>query len=290
MKKIIFVAAAIAALVSCNKDNNDIATENTAVEFTDGVITRASGTEWAAGDKIGIYMFATGTTTVSESNGNIQYSNSKTVASESATFKVVRASETIYYPQDDAAVDFLAYYPYSSTKVGVSDLVYEVDVNTANQADQTLIDLMVSNNLTEQSLSKSALSLKFAHALSQINFVVTAGTGTPSLVGLAITVSDLINNAEYNLTTQKITLGKLVTDLEIADMSAIIIPQTADLTFQFTTTENPMGFEVTKKGMEFNAGESTTLTFILNRTSVSLEGTSTINGWTPIDGGTTEVN
>lgn len=288
MKKIIFIAA-VATLVGCNKDNNEIATaENTAVEFTNGVITRASGTEWAAGDKIGIYMFGTGTTTVIESKGNIQYYNSQTEAGTSATFEVEDAAQTIYYPQGDVAVDFLAYYPYGE-KVAVDDYVYEVDVNSANQADQTLIDLMVSNNLTGKSLSQTALSLEFAHALSQLNFVVSAGTGTPSLDGLTITVSGLINDADYDLTSQTITLGTTASDLEIVNQSAVIIPQTADLTFTFTTTENPTGFETTKT-MAFKSGESTTLTFVLNRTGVSLEGESTISDWEQINGGTTEVN
>ncbi len=290
MKKVIYIAAVVAALTSCNKENSEIATdENTAVEFTNGVITRASGTEWAAGDKIGIYMFGTGTTTVSQSKGNIEYYNSKDAAGTSATFKVVDADKIIYYPQGDVAVDFLAYYPYNSTKVGVSDFIYEIDVNTVNQADQTLIDLMVSNNLTGKSLSQTAMSLEFAHVLSQLNFVVTAGSGTPSLDGLKITVDGLINDADYDLTTQTITLGDTATDLEIANQSAVIIPQTADLTFTFATTENATGFE-TSKTMTFNAGESTTLTFVLNRTGVSLEGESTISSWKQVDGGTTEVN
>ncbi len=297
MKKILYIAAAVATLVSCNKENNEIAaTGNVAVEFTNGVITRASGTNWATTDKIGIYMFNTGATTVIEEKGNIQYYNSKAYDPDpdvadytSATFKVVDANEIIYYPQGDVTVDFLAYYPYSDSKVSATDFIYEVDVNTANQADQTLIDLMVSNNLTGKSLSTTAaLSLEFTHALSQLNFVVNPGVGTPDLTGLTITVGGLKNTASYDLTDGTIVLGD-TSDLAVSNLSAIIIPQTADLTFTFTTTDNPTGFTTTKDDMEFNPGESTTLTFKINRTSVSLEGESTINGWTPVDGGSTDV-
>lgn len=298
MKKIVLAIAAVATLVGCNKDNNEIAaTGDVAVEFTNGVITRASGTEWGATDEIGIYMFNTGATTVIENKGNIQYINSKaydvdTPDYTSATFKVVEADDIIYYPQGNVAVDFLAYYPYSDSKVAVGDYIYEVDVTSDYQVDQTAIDLMVSKNLTGKSLSKTAaLELEFTHALSQLNFVVNSGTGTPDLTGLEITVGGLYNSADYTLTTGGISFeDKATSVLTVSDKSAIIIPQTADLTFTFKTDDNQTGFTTTKDAMTFNAGESTTLTFNINRSGVSFEGESTIDGWEQVNGGTTEVN
>lgn len=288
MKKIVFAIAAVATLVGCNKDNSEIATTGqTAVEFTEGVITRASGTTWDAGDKIGVYMFGTGTTTVIEKKGNIQYYNSQTETGDKATFKVVEADEIIYYPQGEVAVDFLAYYPYDSAKVALDDFVYEVDVN--DQSDKPSIDLMTSDNLVGKYLSKSSLAFNFTHALSQLNFVVESGIGSPSLDGLTITVGGLYNKATYDLTDGTIVRSNM-SDLAIVNNSAIIIPQDkANLTFTFTTTANPTGFTTTKDEMEFNPGESTTLTFKINRTGVSFEDESTIDDWTQIDGGSTDV-
>lgn len=293
MKKIALAIAAVAILASCNKENNKIPASR-AVEFTNGVITRASGTEWGTTDEIGIYMFNTGKTTVVESKGNIQYINSKEYEGSSpvltsATFTVVDADETIYYPQGNVAVDFLAYYPYSNSKVSATDFIYEVDVTS--QIKPAEIDLMVSKNLTNKSLSTTAaLGLEFTHALSQVNFIVNSGTGSPELAGLTITVGGLKNVATYDLTTGTIDFGSnMASELTVSGLSAIIIPQTADLTFTFKTTANPTGFKVTKDAMTFNAGENTTLTFNLNRTGVSFEGESTINDWTQASGYEDEI-
>lgn len=290
MKKIIYIAAVIATLVGCNNENNEMpSAENRAVEFTNGVITRACGTEWASGDEIGVYMFGTGTTTIIENKGNIQYYNSKTESGENAAFKVMNTDETIYYPQGDVKVDFLAYYPYGE-KVDVEDYIYEIDVTSANQTTPTEIDLMVSKNLKNKGVSNTAMALEFSHALSQLNFVVMAGTGSPELSGLKISVGGLINEASYDLTSGDIDFGSnQPSDLTVINNSAIIIPQTADLTFTFKTDENPEGFTATKENMIFKASENTTLTFILNRTGVSLEGESTINGWTPATGYDDEI-
>ncbi len=281
MKKI-FLSAAIAALAlsSCNKENTaEISTEPVAVQFTNGVITRASGAEWAQNDKVGIYMFTTATTTPYGENSNVEYYNS-TVAGETATFKVQEVAETIYYPLDGTNVDFVAYYPYSSTEVSATDYIYSVDVNSANQANPTEIDLLISNNLTDKAVNTAALEFNFYHALAQLNVVVNSGTGSPSLDGLGITVKGLINSAEYTITSDDIDFGTTeATDLTIINQEAIVIPQTAAISFVVTTTDNTTGFETTASSVTFEQGKITTVTLTLNRTGVNFEGDSTITDW-----------
>ncbi len=280
MKKI-FLSAAIAALAltACNKEN--IATqEPVAVKFTNGVITRASGAEWAANDKVGIYMFTTTTTTPYEDNTNVEYTNS--VAGTEATFKVQDEASTIYYPVDGTHVDFLSYYPYSSSKVGATDYIYEVDVNS--QTDKPAIDLLISNNLTNKSVDTEALKFNFYHALAQMNVVVKAGADAPSLEGLEITVKGLINSAEYDITSDDIDFGTTTaTDLDVLDQNAIIIPQSAAISFVVKTDDNSEGFETDAATVKFEQGKSTKITLTLNKTAVSFEGDATINDWVSSD-------
>lgn len=285
MKKI-FLSAAIAALAlsSCNKENTaEISTEPVAVQFTNGVITRASGAEWANGDQIGIYMFTTSTTTPYGDNSNVEYYNSAEAGS-TATFSVVDVAQTIYYPLDGTNVDFVAYYPYSSTQVSATDYVYSVDVNSANQANPTEIDLLVSNNLTNKAVNSTALEFNFYHALAQLEVVVNSGVGSPSLDGLGITVKGLINSAEYTITSDYIDFGTTTaTDLTIIDQEAIVIPQTAEISFVVTTTDNTAGYETTSSSVKFEQGKITTVTLTLNRTGVNFEGDSTITDWVGSD-------
>lgn len=279
MKKI-FLSAAIAALAlsSCNKETTaEIGTEPVAVQFTNGVITRASGSEWAQNDKVGIYMFTTSTTTAYGDNSNVEYYNSAE-AGETATFEVQETANTIYYPVDGTNVDFVAYYPYSSKQVGAEDYIYSVDVNS--QTDKPSIDLLISKNLTNKAVNTAALEFNFYHALAQLNVVVKSGVDSPSLDGLAITVKGLINSAEYTITSDAIDFGATTaTDLTILNQEAIVIPQTAAISFVVTTTDNTTGFETSASSVTFEQGKSTTVTLTLNKTGVNFEGDSTITDW-----------
>lgn len=280
MKKI-FLSAAIAALAltACNKEKI-VDKDPVEVKFANGVITRASGAEWAADDKVGIYMFTTTTTTPYEDNANVEYTNS--VAGSEATFTVVDQLSTIYYPLDGTNVDFLSYYPYSSSKVGAADYIYEVDVNS--QTDKPAIDLLISNNLTNKAADTEALNFNFYHALAQMNVVVKAGADAPSLDGLEITVKGLINSAEYNITSDDIDFGTTTaTDLNVLNQNAIIIPQSAAISFVVKTDDNSEGFETTPATVKFEQGKITKITLALNKTTVSLEGDATINNWVNSD-------
>ncbi len=60
----------------------------------------------------------------------------------------VSQNSPIYYPEDNSAVDFIAYYPYSET---ISDYKnYPIDLS--NQTKQNAIDLMTAVNLTNSPL------------------------------------------------------------------------------------------------------------------------------------------
>ena len=76
----------------------------------------------------------------------------------------VSKNSPIYYPEDNSAVDFIAYYPYSET---ISDYKnYPIDLS--NQTKQNAIDLMTAVNLTNRQLASPQGNLQFKHLLAKL--------------------------------------------------------------------------------------------------------------------------
>ncbi|MFA7583910.1 MAG: fimbrillin family protein, partial [Proteiniphilum sp.] len=126
-------------LASCSDHDNtkssDAQGEITFISGLNTPVTRISldGNQWIAGDAVGIYMLATATATV------VNHTNVPYKAESSATVTAFKAdSEPIYYPENGAAVDFMAYYPYSST---ITNFLYPINL-TDQSVDMTVHDLM----------------------------------------------------------------------------------------------------------------------------------------------------
>ncbi len=278
---------AASLLISCSDESTSTPPaeggEAVSVLFGDGVITRASGTTWSSDDRVGIYMFDSGTTTSYSYGGvtfsNIQYSNSSEDGA-SAIFEVVTPSEVIYYQMDNAASDFLATYPYNSA-LTTTNFLYPLSV--ADQRNKPAIDFMTAS-LSEVYTSLDPLAFSFSHKLAQLNFEVKAGDGDPDLEGLAITVRGLINSATYDVVNPKIDFGtNAASDLVVYNQNAIVIPQRASVVFHVSTKDSPDGFDTDPVDVDLNGGETTTITLTLNRLTVNYGGSSTIEGWVASD-------
>lgn len=146
------------------------------------------------GDKVGIYMVETGKTTV------LNYSNVPYTAASSAESTAFTANETrIYYPENEAPVDFVAYYPYTSA---VADFIYPISL--ANQASSLVAhDLMVAKADNNGSgFTSGSVSFTFAHQLSKLtlNFLDESGNAiTPDANGVVI--KGMNTTAKFNLST-----------------------------------------------------------------------------------------
>lgn len=107
-------AAAALALTSCTSlDDNSSWDGQTAstISFKSYIngqkTSRATGTTWAEGDRVGIYMKATGNAVAAATAANKLYiTDSKGNMTASST------AEAIAYPES-GNVDFVAYYPLS---------------------------------------------------------------------------------------------------------------------------------------------------------------------------------
>ncbi len=283
MKRLLSFALLFSLLIfqSCSESSQSPSAEGvepTPVEFSNGVITRASGVNWAKDDRVGIYMLLNGTTTSYEYDdvtyANIQYYNELT-SGTAANFAPVNIDEEIYYTMDNEAVDFVAVYPYSD-QLTATNFIYPLDMS--DQSEKTELDLMTAY-VTNANTSLDAVELTFSHLLSQLTFVVKAGDGYPSLNGLTISISGLINSGTYDVMNKSLELGDTTSNLSVLNEYAIILPQTAKVVFHIATTDCPEGFDTDEVSVTFESGKSTEVTLTLNRGDVNFDGDSIINGW-----------
>ncbi|MCC8186167.1 MAG: fimbrillin family protein [Bacteroides sp.] len=213
--------------VSCNEQNDvqntDKPGEITFVSAVSKHATRLSqdGGQWTAGDQIGIYMTQSGQTAA------IHYSNIPYTAESSAQATVFKAdATTLYYPEEESPVDFIAYYPYASQ---IADWIYPIDL-TDQSASLVAHDLMYAkadnggNGFTSESIS-----LGFTHQLSKLilNLVDENGDAlVPDPNG--VLVKGMHTTARFDLETG--TLSDVATTADITpyqhgnSSEAILLP------------------------------------------------------------------
>lgn len=284
----LFYLGALSALVltGCkdNDDNSEWMTDG--VVFTshiEGMVSRASGSAWSDGDKVGIYMSAGGT----------DFENYEYTAS--ADGALTAAGKTLKYPEEGTA-DFFAYYPYQS---GISGKTYAVDVT--DQSDPTKIDLLYA---TKTGISNGeAVNFAFSHQLSQIVINVSHDETIASLNGLKIQVKGMNTQASFALADGTLTPTDNKTDFamnvnaEGTTAEAIVIP-TADLTgaeLVFTLADGKsFGWDLTQSDVSsFDKGTKYTYNASLSMTNGQPSadmGNATIDDWTTKPGGDINVD
>lgn len=284
----LFYLGALSALVltGCkdNDDNSEWMTDG--VVFTshiEGMVSRASGSAWSDGDKVGIYMSAGGT----------DFENYEYTAS--ADGALTAAKQTLKYPEEGTA-DFFAYYPYQTS---ISNKTYAV--NVSDQSDPTKIDLLYA---TKTGISNGeAVNFAFSHQLSQIVINVSHDETIASLNGLKIQVKGMNTQASFALADGTLTPTDNKTDFamnvnaEGTTAEAIVIP-TADLTgaeLVFTLADGKsFGWDLTQSDVSsFDKGTKYTYEASLSMTNGQPSadmGNATIDDWTDQAGGNINVD
>lgn len=284
----LFYLGALSALVltGCkdNDDNSEWMTDG--VVFTshiEGMVSRASGSAWSDGDKVGIYMNAGGT----------DFENYEYTAS--ADGALTAAGKTLKYPEEGTA-DFFAYYPYQTS---ISNKTYAV--NVSDQSDPTKIDLLYA---TKTGISNGeAVNFAFSHQLSQIVINITKDETISSLSGLKIQVKGMNTQASFALADGTLTPTDNKTDFamnvnaEGTTAEAIVIP-TADLTgaqLVFTLADGKsFGWDLTQSDVSsFDKGTKYTYEASLSMTNGQPSadmGNATIDDWTTKPGGDINVD
>ena len=227
LKKLYFLSLIIlVAFSACNKEDDQLhKQESLPVSFSSSIEaqTRVIGTNWENGDKIGVFAIENGATlqdeTIVENYNNLSFS----------TFgngDFSHDSQAIYYPEDGSAIDFIAYYPYSSNLTS-----YNYPINIANQ-----VDLLYSNNLKNADKNNTSSNLEFNRVLSKL-IITVEPKGNGSLKGLTVEINGVKTEATFSLANGKLTIdessaGNLSltpTGTEIKkEVNALLLPTSED--------------------------------------------------------------
>ncbi|SHE77868.1 fimbrillin family protein [Dysgonomonas macrotermitis] len=233
INRILLITLLLGIFYSCESEK-DISDHNSsaAIQFTseinnNDIQTRAYNSLWENEDKIGVFMKTSGIQLSDQSIVN-GYSNIIYTTTGNGTFTAKNEEQNIHFPENNSAVDFIAYYPYQNN---INNYIYKVDI--IDQSIPQHIDLLYSNNITNASLSNPSNSLQFSHQLSKISFNISASEDVSSLNGIRVSASGLKTLADFSLIDGTLTADenstgnidfKTSVNSNSASAEAILIP------------------------------------------------------------------
>lgn len=220
MKKILIVLATALLLAACSSDNDPAAINDGRrvplqvrgyIADTPLGITRAAGSAWDTGDRIGLYALPhDNTTTPIEDGSNVCYVLAGTTApTEGSRYEAFTSSTPVTLPDDGSAIDVYGYYPYSDSATPSA-----VAVNLSTQDPQKNIDLMTTgqvststhNGSTPISINDPSCELLFQHRLTKLVFNLTFND-FGVINNTSLTIGSQKTTATYNIYTDILTYG-----------------------------------------------------------------------------------
>lgn len=285
------------ALMSCtNNDDNSEWYGSEGIVFTTAIQSRVSGNTWNANDEVGIYMMNAGSGIEAATAQNKKY-----IAQTNGTLTAAPGNG-IYLPES-GNVDFIAYYPYTTSVSG-----NKLAVNVSDQSNPAAIDLIYSNGTKGvAATTATTISLGFTHQLTKVTLNVTKDETIETLNGLGVNIKGISTEGEFNLADGTLTATAGTNNKDVAmyidaqgttaTATAIILPTAAstdqtslNLTFNlngqsFTHTISDASIFEKGTNVSFNAKLS-----INNGKPVVIVGNATINNWTEKPGGDINVD
>ena len=293
MKTRFFALAALAlTLVACNNDNENLNGDPVAAQFTADIAasiapaTRASGTTWTGGDRIGITDI-----------GNDSHYGNVPFILKNGKFE---AEGKVIYIEDTKTHTFRAYYPYNA-----AGGILTATTDATAQQNQPAIDFLFASGATgdkntpvvsfTDKTGKGGEDNSFHHRMSQITLTFEAGDGVNfsvvkperyTLDGLLLTgtfnTADGIATADNGLQTGELTMNLADGNLT---SSIILFPQTvASLPLVVNYKGQEYHATLTMPEGALQAGNNYTYT-VKVRNKVLEVSEATIAKWNDIDGG-----
>jgi hypothetical protein len=277
MKKIFTLLAAMAAMVSCSNNVEDVPTIPEADKLPINIsttLTRATDSAYEAGDKVGIFV-------VNEPNALVTSGNH--VDNMGFTYSTKWTPDTeIYWLDKSTKVDFYCYYPYAevantaahtfATKAdqsslanykaseflwgkttGVAPTEEAVNITTNHTFSNALVILKPGDGFTEESLAAATKSVKICGV--KTNATIDLATGVATANGNATEVTPYLENGQYR---------------------ALIVPQTTEEGALIVVTVDGVDYTLTRS-MTFKANKQHKFTVTLNKVSNGVN--VGIGGW-----------
>ena len=290
MKTRFFALAALAlALAACNNDNEILNNDGpVAARFIADIApaTRASGTTWTDGDRIG----------VTDIGNDTRYDNVPYIL-KNGKFE---ADGTVIYIADTKPHTFRAYYPYNA-----AGGILTATTDATAQQNQPAIDFLFATgatgdknspvvNFTDKTAEGGA-DHSFHHSMSQITLTFEAGDGVDfsmikperyTLDGLILTgtfnTADGIATADDGAQTGELTMNLADGNLT---SSVILFPQaTASLPLSITFNNNEYTATLTVPEGTLKAGNNYTYTVKVRNKELEVSE-ATISPWHDVEGG-----
>ena len=274
------------SLTSCNDEETMQTDARVALQVTSGIQTRAYDDQWEKGDEIGIFGFTQGDAPAQA------YTNERYVTTGgNGTF--TPGGTPIYLPTDDSYLDFVAYYPHTTSLT--ADGIYAVDVT--DQSIQKDIDFMAASKLSANRI-KNTVAFNFEHKLSKIVLNFTAGVGMDEseLAGMKVQLTNQQPKALFDVTKPdgEVVVGMdspiditLLTDANGTSSEGIVLPSANfdNMTLHLELADGGSFFNWdlnNSSANKFEAGKKYVYDITVNRTGLSV--TATITDWAPGNG------
>lgn len=285
------------ALMSCtNNDDHSDWYGSEGIVFTTAIQSRVSGNTWNANDEVGIYMMNAGSGIEAATAQNKKY-----IAQTNGTLTAAPGNG-IYLPES-GNVDFIAYYPYTTSVSG-----NKLAVNVSDQSNPAAIDLIYSNGTKGvAATTATTISLGFTHQLTKVTLNVTKDETIETLNGLGVNIKGISTEGEFNLADGTLTATAGTNNKDVAmyidaqgttaTATAIILPTAASTdqtSLNLTFNLNGQSFTHTISDASiFEKGTNVSFKVKLsinNGKPVVTVGNATINNWTEKPGGDINVD
>ena len=229
------------AFVSCNTTDNEYdLTEPIAVnlraDITPATVSRVINDQWQANDQVGLFMVRTGQTLSLSSV--LSNANNALMTVENG---VLTSNQPVMYPLT-GNVDFIAYYPFTSSVTWN----FTIPVNISSQNAGLPTEVLFSNNITNQAPTANAVTLNFLYSLAKLELQITDGTNSTltatDFQNMTVSIEGMYTQADLQLANgtfanhsgkQTITLYSASNNATSATFQALVLPTNKEITFLF---------------------------------------------------------
>lgn len=166
------------------------------------VNTRINGNSFEAGEQIGLFAMLSGTTI----NEQRYIDNLKLECGENNQFI---PEETVFYPEGDATLDFISYYPYQKGGIAAQNSSLNIAVQTNQSAGDNFFksDFLIAEK-GEVASSNNAVQLKFQHKFAKLKIELLPqeeeDIDNMLLENPQIVASGFYTQADYDLKEKKL--------------------------------------------------------------------------------------
>lgn len=294
MKKLFLLATATAALMACSNNDEPVNNELIAARITANINgaseTRATGTQWGTGDKIGVTC-----SSEDASYSNVEYITTKGDGN-------FATSTPFYFPDVNTEKSFTAYYPYKATSEMENGVITgSTAAENQTSANQPDIDYLWADTKTATGGSPN-VNFSFAHKMSKLTLKFQQGGDVTLSDMQKYKLSSLVLEGTFNTTNGTAaakTEGTTAGDLEMTvsdvspdsnnEFSLILYPQEISngLTLSVDVNDNlTYSCELkvdNAKLTQLAAGSNYSFTITVSKKGLTITN-STISDWTAVSG------